>query len=160
MPKPQLYLLLAAWLAQGGALPAPGGAGARDAGVAPSGPLAPQMDAGPRDAGALASGSIPWPQEELSPLATLDGSAVLAAHAVLEQVQEQRFAKDAGHSCVFSPRALDVLITQQDGWYFVRVNRRVDRCPGFGPGVSLETDWFELYAVSPDGRVERYPYHP
>ncbi|WP_426735491.1 hypothetical protein [Myxococcus faecalis] len=160
MPKPQLYLLLATWLAQGGALPAPGGVGARDAGVAASGPLVSQVDAGPRDAGTRGGATIPWPEEELSPLATLDGPAVLAAHAVLEQVLKQRFAKDAGRSCVFSPRALDVLITQKDGWYFVRVNRRVDRCPGFGPGVSLETDWFELYAVSPEGRVERYPYHP
>ncbi|MCK8498816.1 MULTISPECIES: hypothetical protein [Myxococcus] len=157
MPKPQLYLLLAAWMAQGGAIPA---LSVSDAGVSPPVVLVPQVDAGPRDAGTPDGVSIPWPQEELSPLATLDGPAVLAAHDVLEQVLKQRFAKDAGRSCVFSPRALDVLITQKDGWYFVRVNRRVDRCPGFGPGVSLETDWFELYAVSPEGRVERYPYHP
>ncbi|KFE67232.1 hypothetical protein DB31_8585 [Hyalangium minutum] len=29
------------------------------------------------------------------------------------------------------------------------------------PGFSTEMDWFELYAVSPEGKVlARYPYSP
>jgi hypothetical protein len=72
----------------------------------------------------------------------------------------KRFPKEYTKACTFSPRSLEVVIGYDTGWYFVRVNRRVDKCPGFGPGVNLEFDWLEMYAVSPDGRVERYPYHP
>jgi hypothetical protein len=95
----------------------------------------------------------------LQPLATLDGPAVLAAHAALQEAMK-RFPKEYTKACTFSPRSLEFVIGHKAGWYFVRVNRRVDKCPGFGPGVSLEFDWFELYAVSPDGRVERSPSHP
>lgn len=105
------------------------------------------------------SNSVPWPEAELEPLATLDGPAILAAHTVLQQVM-QRFPEGSAKSCAFSPRSLELVIGYEAGWHFVRVNRRVDKCPGFGPGVVLELDGFELYAVSPEGRVERYPYAP
>ncbi|MFY2563575.1 hypothetical protein ACN469_38635 [Corallococcus terminator] len=154
MPNPQLVILVVSLLADGGALPPREDAVGLDAGVRVVAPGPERANAG-LDAGS----AIPWPDEELQPLATLDGSAVLAAHSVLTQVLK-RFPKEAERSCAFSPRSLEVLVARKDGWYFVRVNRRVDQCPGFGPGVQLETDWFELYAVSPEGRVERYPYHP
>ncbi len=93
------------------------------------------------------------------PLATLDGPAVLAAHAALQEAMK-RFPKEYTTACAFSPRSLEFVIGHKSGWYFVRVNRRVDMCPGFGPRISPEFDWFELYAVSPNGRVERYPYYP
>ncbi|WIG99402.1 hypothetical protein KGD87_26080 [Myxococcus sp. SDU36] len=89
----------------------------------------------------------------------MEGPAVLAAHAALQEVMK-RFPKTATKSCAFSPRALEFVVGYQSGWYFVRVNRRVDKCPEFDPGVTLEYDWFELYAVSPEGRVERYPHRP
>jgi len=114
------------------------------------------------DAGTVrptAASPIPWPEEELQPLTTLEGPALLAAHTVLQQVL-QRFPKSSQGACVYSPQALEVVVGQQGGWYFVRVNRRVDKCPGHGPGTTLQMDWFELHAVSPEGRVERYPYHP
>ncbi|WP_233595753.1 MULTISPECIES: hypothetical protein [Corallococcus] len=63
-------------------------------------------------------------------------------------------------SCTTSPRSLEVIVGSQDGWYFVRVNRRVDKCPGYANFTALEFDWFELYAVSPEGKLERYPYFP
>ncbi|MFP2896860.1 hypothetical protein [Corallococcus sp. 4LFB] len=104
--------------------------------------------------------AIPWPKQDLTPLATLEGPAVQAAHAALEEAVK-RFPKESMGKCAFSARALEVVIGQEAGWYFVRVNRRVDRCPGFGPGVTgIETDWFELYAISPDGELTRYPYQP
>jgi|GEM_PF-1291254 len=155
MPNPQLVILFASLLADGGALPPRADAGGVDAGVGFVAPGPGRVDVGTYDAGS----AIPWPEEELQPVATLDGSAVLATHSVLTQVLK-RFPKEAGRSCAFSPRALELLVARKDGWHFVRVNRRVDQCPGFGPGVQLETDWFELYAVSPGGFVERYPYHP
>ncbi len=113
------------------------------------------------DAGTVSttSATIPWPETELEPLGTLEGPAVLAAHAALQEVMK-RFPKTATKSCAFSPRALEFVVGYQSGWYFVRVNRRVDKCPEFGPGLTLEYDWFELYAVSPEGRVERYPHMP
>jgi hypothetical protein len=56
---------------------------------------------------------------------------------------------------------MEVIIGQQGGVYFVRINRRLDKCERASPGSSVGFDWFELYAVSPDGQVlERYPYHP
>ncbi|WP_434299021.1 hypothetical protein [Corallococcus exiguus] len=103
---------------------------------------------------------IPWPGDDLQPIATLDGPAIVAAHAALEEALKQ-FPKESKGQCAFSAQALEVIIGQEAGWYFARVNRRVDRCPGFGPGVTgLETDWFELYAISPDGDITRYPYQP
>ncbi|AKQ70201.1 hypothetical protein A176_007113 [Myxococcus hansupus] len=92
-------------------------------------------------------------------MGTMDGPAVLAAHGVLQEVMK-RFPKAASKSCAFSPRALEFVVGYRNGWHFVRVNRRVDKCPEFGPGVSLEYDGFELYAVSPEGRIERYPAMP
>ncbi len=117
------------------------------------------MDAATPPSTPAASTAVPWPEEELEPLGTLDGPAVLAAHAVLQEVMK-RFPKGAAKTCAFSPRTLELVIAYQSGWHFVRVNRRVDKCPEFGPGVMLEYDWFELYAVSPEGRVERYPAMP
>ncbi len=122
-------------------------------------PAPPAHDAGSAVATTDASTPVPWPEEELEPEETLDGPAVLAAHGVLLEVMK-RFPKAASKSCAFSPRALEFVVGYRNGWHFVRVNRRVDKCPEFGPGVSLEYDWFELYAVSPEGRIERYSTMP
>ncbi|GMU06907.1 hypothetical protein ASNO1_31600 [Corallococcus caeni] len=126
-------------------------------------PVESQGQEAPPDSGISASTSepvIPWPKQDLPPLATLEGPAIQAAHAALEEALK-RFPKESTDKCAFSARALEVVIGQEAGWYFARVNRRVDRCPGFGPGVTgLETDWFELYAISPKGEVTRYPYQP
>ncbi|MFB1480416.1 hypothetical protein [Corallococcus sp. RDP092CA] len=52
------------------------------------------------------------------------------------------------------PRAesLDVVVGLEEGVYFVRVDRRLDRC-GWPAGSQLELDRFELYAVSPEGKL-------
>lgn len=116
------------------------------------------------DAGTLAlpdaaQSPIKWP-EDLQPLATLDGPAVLAANAALQHVLE-RLPKEYKRRCAYSARAMEVIVGQQGGLYFVRINRRLDKCGRASPGFSAGFDWFELYAVSPDGQVlERYPYHP
>ncbi|MCP3137203.1 hypothetical protein [Pyxidicoccus xibeiensis] len=72
----------------------------------------------------------------------------------------KRFPKEYARDCAFSPKALELSIGYQAGWYFIRVNRRVDKCPGFAPGFSSGFDEFELFAYSPDGRLERYPHQP
>jgi hypothetical protein len=92
-------------------------------------------------------------------MATLDGPAVLAAHAVLQRVLS-RFPKEHAGACEHSARSLEVVVGYEEGVYFVRVDRRPDKC-GEAPGVSLEFDWFELYAVSADGQIlARYPHMP
>lgn len=158
MLRPHHLILLMSLLVDGGTVPAQPGAASPDAGTATSLPSLRGTDAGTVAPKSGASQSIPWPEKELQPLATLDGPAILAAHAALQQAMEH-FTKEERQECVFSPRSLELVIGYDAGWYFVRVNRRVDKCPGMGPG-DIEFDWFELYAVSPDGRVERYPYHP
>ncbi|ATB31490.1 hypothetical protein MEBOL_004953 [Melittangium boletus DSM 14713] len=121
-------------------------------------PLVPIPDVGLVVVPSTSSEPVRWP-ENLSPLDTLDGPAVLAAHSALQQVLS-RFPKEAAGHCEYSARSLDVVVGYERGLYFVRIDRRVDRC-GWAPGVSLEFDWFEMYAVSPEGRVvARYPSMP
>ncbi|WP_342378525.1 hypothetical protein NVS55_03970 [Myxococcus stipitatus] len=151
MLKPLQLALLVSLMADASTLPPK----AKPVAVSPD--AGPTPDAGPRPSPPSAE-SIPWPKD-LKPLATLDGTAVLAAHAVLQQVLAG-FPKGAANACEFSARSLDVVVGQEAGMYFVRVDRRPERC-GWNPGASLEFDWFELYAVSADGRVlARYPHRP
>ncbi|WP_240356150.1 MULTISPECIES: hypothetical protein [Myxococcus] len=144
MLKPHYFVLFVSLLADGGTEPPKAKAST------------PVSDAGTPSPNGV--DSIPWPKD-LRPLATLDGPAVLAAHAALQQVLS-RFPKGGTSTCEFSAKSLDVVVGQEAGLYFVRIDRRPERC-GWAPGVSLEFDWFELYAVSPDGRVlGRHPYMP
>lgn len=159
MLRPHHVILLVSLLADGGTVSTPPSTASPDAGTTHPRPALQGQDAGTIAPKPRYSTEVPWPEKELEPLATLDGPAVLAAHAVLQQVMK-RFSEEGLKSCAFSPRSLELVVGYDAGWYFVRVNRRVDKCPEFGPGVVLEYDWFELYAVSPEGRVERYPYQP
>lgn len=140
MLKPHHILLLVSLVADGGSMSSRPDAGVparQDAGVV-------VVPAGPSDAG------IPWPTD-LRPLATLDGPAVLAAHAALQRVLDSFPKKDSG-SCESSARSLEVVVGLEGGIYFVRIDRRLDQC-GWPMGSNLEFDWFELYAVSPEGKV-------
>lgn len=120
-------------------------------------PLTPGSDGGTIVPSPITVDSIRWPKD-LQPLARLDGPAVLAAHAALQHVLS-RFPKEYAKGCTGSATSMDVVVGQEGGLYFVQILRRADRC-GW-PRKHLELDWFELYAVSPDGRVlVRYPYMP
>jgi hypothetical protein len=100
-----------------------------------------------------------WP-EEVRPLATLDAPAILAANAALQHVLA-RIPKEYTGSCDYSAKAMEVVIGQEAGLYFVRVNLRADRCGVVLPEGAIGFDWFELYAVSPEGKVlARYPFSP
>lgn len=163
MSRPDSLLLLISLLVGGGSASPQTRAAKPDAGLVVTGPdagvVAATSDAGMGASQPASSKAIPWPEEELTPLATLEGPAILAAHAALQQVMK-RFPKEYTRQCAFSPKSLEFIIGYQAGWYFIRVNHRVDQCPGWGPGVTVEFDWNELYAYSPDGRLERYPSMP
>jgi hypothetical protein len=73
----------------------------------------------------MTAGGIEWP-DDVRPLATLDGPAVLAAHAALQHLLA-RFPKEYAGDCSYSAKALEVTVGQEGGLYFVEINRRVDK---------------------------------
>ncbi len=102
---------------------------------------------------------IEWP-DDLRPLATLDGPAILAAHAALQRLLAS-FPKEYAKDCSYTAKAMEVSVAQHGGLYFVEINRRVEKCGWAAPGFNPSAHWYELYAVSPDGKVlARYPYAP
>ncbi len=119
----------------------------------------PGADAGTAARKPFIVNGIRWP-EEVRTLTTLDGRAILAAHAAMQDLMARMAKEDsryAGH-CEYSPTAMDVIIGEGEGMYIVRINPRVDRCGWAGPSFNAALD-SALYAVSPDGRVlARYPY--
>ena len=129
-----------------------------------AGTVAPQARIASTDGGAAArqpvvAEGIEWP-DDLRPLATLDGPAILAAHAALQRVLA-KVPKEYAGDCSYSAKAMEVTVGQEGGLYFVEINRRVDKCGWAVPGFNPSPHWFELYAVSPDGKVlARYPYSP
>lgn len=155
MLKPYYLMLLVSLMADGGtSTPAP------DAGIVTPPPDRPHpsVDAGTPAPSPETANAIRWPKD-LRPLATLDGPAVLAAHAALQQVLS-RAPKEYASTCEYSAKGMEVVVGEEGGLYFVRINRRADKC-GWNKGANLGFDWLELYAVSPDGRVlARYPYMP
>lgn len=186
MMKLQHFILLLTLLADGGVATQPGvpdtdgGSISPDAGVAKTdgGVVSRQLDVPGVDGGTRSSppststldgGATPhsrivaegieWP-DEVRPLAVLEGSAVLAANAALQRLLES-FPKEYAGDCSYSAKAMEVTVGQEDGLYFVEIHRRLDRCGWAVPGFEPSLHWFELYAVSPDGKVlARYPYHP
>lgn len=104
---------------------------------------------------------IQWP-EEVQTLATLDGRAVLAAQAAMQELTARLASEDPKHAshCNSSPKAMDVIVGEGGGMYIVRINRRVDRCGWADPSFNAAYEP-ELYAVSPEGRIlARYPQNP
>lgn len=115
-------------------------------------------DGGTPKASTTVSEGILWP-DDLRPLAALDGPSVLAAHAALQRVLT-RVPKEYAETCAYSARAMELIVSQEGVLYFVRINRRPEKCGHVAPGTAV-LDWFEMYAVSSDGQVlARYPYFP
>ena len=109
----------------------------------------------------VAAGDFHWP-EEVQTLATLDGPAVLAAHVALQDLLARLAKQGLPKSCGYSAKAMEVIVGEGDGMYIVLINQRMDKCGWqVPPGFSTDTDWFEQYAVSPDGKIlAHYPYAP
>lgn len=87
-----------------------------------------------------------------------DVAATQRSHSVVRN--PARYPKEYAKSCAFSTKGMEVVVGEERGMYFVRINPRPDKC-GWAPGTVLGFDVFELYAVSPEGRVlARYPSMP
>lgn len=159
MMNPPHYLLLLTLLMDGGTPQPRSEAVHGDAGVVSPSASAAKTDGGfPPHAPIIAEG-IEWP-DDLRPLAMLDGPAILAAHAALQKLLAS-FPKEAASDCSYSAKAMEVSVAQHQGLYFVEINRRLEKCGWAAPGFNPSPHWFELYAVSPEGKVlARYPYHP
>ncbi|WP_233582744.1 hypothetical protein [Corallococcus sp. CA053C] len=158
MLKPPYYLLMTLLL-DGGMSTSPTGTTARDGGTVSAPPSAARTDGGTTARAPIIAEGIEWP-DDLRPLATLDGPAILAAHAALQRLLAS-FPKEYAKDCSYSAKAMEVVVGQHDGLYFVEINRRVEKCGWATPGFNPSPHWFELYAVSPEGKVlARYPYHP
>ena len=109
----------------------------------------------------IIAGGIHWP-EDVRLLTTLDAPAVVAANAALQQLLVRFKEEGVLGRCGYSPKGLEVVVGEGGGMYIVRINQRMDKCGWVVPeGFSLEMDWAELYAVSPEGKVlARYPFAP
>jgi hypothetical protein len=102
-----------------------------------------------------------WP-EEARLLTLLDGRAIVAAHAAVQDLLGRFAMKGIRFSerCDAKSKAMDVLIFEGEGMYIIRINPRVDRCDGSDPSFNAGLG-SALYAVSPDGKVlARVPSTP
>jgi hypothetical protein len=110
--------------------------------VAPS-PASPQLDNG----GTAAPTEIRWP-ENLAPLMTLDGDAIVAASTALRHVLAQK-VYPAG--CEPTAESFQITVGYQEPLYYVRIEARAERCGQGGPGVEPLPGWFRVYALGPGG---------
>ncbi|MFB1483561.1 hypothetical protein [Corallococcus sp. RDP092CA] len=158
MMKLPHHVLLMTLLLDGGTPPPSSGTAVRDGG-SPAVPVAANSDGGTAPRAPLIAEGIEWP-DDLRPLATLDGPALLAAHAALQRLLAS-FPKEYAKDCSYTAKAMEVSVAQHGGLYFVEINRRVERCGWAAPGFNPSAHWYALYAVSPEGKVlARYPYAP
>lgn len=102
-----------------------------------------------------------WP-EEARLLAKLDGRAVAAAYAAVQDLVE-RFGREGlrfTRFCDSLPTAMEVLLFEADGMYVVRITPRLDRCGVEDPAVNSRLGSV-LYSVSPEGKIlARIPNAP
>jgi hypothetical protein len=160
MLRPLHFVLLASLLADGGPVLPPPAPTRGDAGAEATASSSYATDAGTVARKPTIVNGIRWP-DEVQLLATLDGRAVIAAHAAMQHLMARLAKEDtryAGH-CDYSPTAMDVSVGVGGGMYIVRITPRVDRCGWADPSFNAALGWFELYAVSQDGRVlARHPH--
>jgi hypothetical protein len=100
-------------------------------------------------------GGVEWPgrkdSADITSLGEMNGGAALAASAAIRAVIQrlgpgsELFAK-----CPSPAAALDARVFKWRDVYYVTVDERFDRCGG---ARSRFPDWFESYAVSPEGVV-------
>jgi hypothetical protein len=129
-----------------------------DAGVGEVSPSNWRADSGTGVLKPVASGGFHWP-EQVRTLSTLDGPAVIAANAALQHLLARLAKQGLSGSCGYSAKAMEVVVGEGDGLYIVLINQRMDKCGWVvPPGFSTDTDWFEQYAVSLEGKIlAHYP---
>lgn len=105
---------------------------------------------------AVKRNSVAWPgRGDASSVVQLDspidGEAALVSSAAIQEVIR---SLGPGHplfsKCPTPATALEARVGKWHGTYYVTVDARFDRCGG---KRSPLLDWFESYAVAPDGRV-------
>ncbi len=98
---------------------------------------------------------IQWPTpEELAGLqpvtAELSGEAAVVAAAAIQQCIRDWKAQGLFEGCPTPAAGLGATVYQWKGMYYVSISERFDRC---GRARSGALDWWELFAVSPEGEV-------
>ncbi|RYZ11002.1 MAG: hypothetical protein EOO70_09995, partial [Myxococcaceae bacterium] len=122
MMKLPHHVLLITLLLDGGTPPATSATSARDGGSA----VATSADGGNAARAPIVAEGIEWP-DDLRPLATMDGPAVLAAHAALQRLLAG-FPKEYAKDCSYTAKAMEVSVAQHGGLYFVEIKRNVTKC--------------------------------
>jgi hypothetical protein len=98
---------------------------------------------------------IQWPtSEELAGLQPVTGEfsgevAVVAAAAIQQCIRDWK-AQGLFEGCPTPATGLGVTVYQWKGTYYVSISERFDRC---GRSRSGMLDWWEVFAVSPEGEV-------
>jgi hypothetical protein len=155
MLKPQYVILLAALCISGGIATAQSNPQRVDAGAG-AGSSSPQAwDGGTGEHKPATTAGQP------RLLASLDGRAIAAAYAAIRELIVRAVKEDKRYAgiCDASPTAMDVMISEAEDMYVMRIDRRVDRCGWAHPSFNAAFDP-EFYAVSPDGKfLVRNPYN-
>jgi hypothetical protein len=163
MLRPHHIILLASLLVDGGTVAPPPAPSGPDAGTVAAPPSSPALDAGTAARKPVIVDGIRWPEDdEVRLLTTLDGRAIVAANAAIQDLMARLAKEDRRYvgSCDASPKAMDVFVFEGEGMYIVSIKRRLDRCGWAHPSFNAAFDP-EVYAVSPEGRIlARYPYNP
>lgn len=107
---------------------------------------------------------VQWPTSEelatLQPLSNdvndeLHGQAALAAAGALQETLRLWSDQRLFEGCTTPALGLGAVVYAWKGAYYVQVTQRFDRCGGKRFRM---LDWWEFFAVSPEGRVlERQP---
>ncbi|MCY1043262.1 hypothetical protein OV208_18235 [Corallococcus sp. bb12-1] len=130
MTNPSYCLLLLTLLMDGGTPPPPSGGARADAGIVSPSASATKPDGGASSRAPIIAEGIEWP-DDLRPLATLDGPALMAAHAALQKLLSS-FPTEYASDCSYSAKAMEVAVAQHGGLYFVEITRRLGIPPFAG----------------------------
>jgi hypothetical protein len=97
--------------------------------------------------GSVPSTAIRWP-ENLTPLAVLDGPAIVVANIAVRHVLAQKVYPA---ECEPSAESLKATVGYQEPLYYVRIDARAERCNRVVPGEEPQPGWFRVYAFLPNG---------
>jgi hypothetical protein len=105
--------------------------------------------------------TVRWPTPEelakLQPVASdINGEAALAAAAAIRETARIWSSQGLFEGCPTPAAGLGARVYAWKGHYYVSITQRFDRCGGKRFRM---LDWWEVFAVSPEGQVvARQPY--